>query len=72
MLDWAVSSAFVIGLIGLTTVLSLAVTYWVLRARRRLQAGEDPALAELKQRLASGEITPVEYRARLDALRRKD
>ena len=29
---------------------------------------QDPAVAELKRRLADGEITPVEYQVRLRAL----
>ena len=32
---------------------------------------EDPAVTELKRRLADGEISPVEYQARLDTLRRE-
>ena len=54
----------------LTTVLIIAVIVWAIR--RSVPPREDPAVAELKGRLARGEIDPSEYQARLDALQRED
>ena len=40
----------------------------VLLAARRGARADDPAVAELKRRLADGEISPIEYQVRLRAL----
>jgi uncharacterized membrane protein len=48
------------------TVLILGVVVWAVR--RATPPAEDPAIAELKRRLAAGEISPVEYEVRLRAL----
>lgn len=53
-----------------TTVLILAVIVWAIR--RAGPAREDPAVAELKARLARGEIDPIEYQVRMRALRGGD
>lgn len=63
---WSVIGSLVVTL-G-TTLLIVGVIIWAVR--RNSRPPEDPALAELKRRLATGEISPVEYQARLDALER--
>jgi len=45
----------------------IGVVVWSIR--RTMPAHEDPAIAELKGRLARGEISPVEYEVRMRALR---
>ena len=50
-----------------TTVLILGTIVWAIR--RSAPAREDPAIAELKARLARGEIDPIEYHVRMRALR---
>ena len=54
----------------ITTVLILGVIVWAVR--RAGPAREDPAVAELKARLARGEIDPIEYQVRMRALRGED
>ena len=51
----------------LTTVLILGTIVWAIR--RSAPAREDPAIAELKARLARGEIDPIEYQVRMRVLR---
>ena len=53
-----------------TTVLIVAVIVWAIR--RSAPAREDPAVTELKGRLARGEIDPFEYQVRLETLRDGD
>jgi uncharacterized membrane protein len=53
-----------------TTGLIVGVIVWAIR--RSAPAREDPAIAELKSRLARGEIDPVEYQVRMRALRDGD
>ncbi len=53
-----------------TTVLIIGVIVWAIR--RSVPPREDPAVAELKGRLARGEIDPTEYQVRLEALQRED
>jgi uncharacterized membrane protein len=48
----------------------LVVVIWAIR--RSVPAREDPAVAELKARLARGEIDPIEYEVRMRALRPPD
>jgi uncharacterized membrane protein len=50
-----------------TTGLIVGVIVWAIR--RSAPAREDPAVAELKTRLARGEIDPTEYQVRMRALR---
>ena len=50
-----------------TTGLILGTIVWAIR--RSAPAREDPAIAELKARLARGEIDPIEYQVRMRALR---
>ena len=49
-----------------TTVLIVGVIVWAIR--RNTAPTEDPAVTELKARLARGEISPVEYEVRMRAL----
>jgi uncharacterized membrane protein len=48
----------------------VGVIIWAIR--RQVPAGEDPAGAELKGRLARGEIDTSEYQVRLRALQEDD
>jgi uncharacterized membrane protein len=50
----------------ITTVLIVAVVVWAIR--RNTPRREDPAVEELKSRLARGEIDPTEYQVRIRAL----
>ena len=50
----------------ITVGLVVGVIVWAIR--RSAPASEDPAVAELKARLARGEISPVEYEVRMRAL----
>jgi uncharacterized membrane protein len=54
----------------LTTGLILGTIVWAIR--RSAPPREDPAIAELKGRLARGEIDPIEYQVRMRALRGDD
>jgi uncharacterized membrane protein len=54
----------------LTTALILGTIVWAIR--RSAPRHEDPAVAELKARLARGEIDPIEYQVRMRALRGDD
>jgi uncharacterized membrane protein len=54
----------------LTTGLILGTIIWAIR--RSAPAREDPAITELKARLARGEIDPIEYTVRIRALRGGD
>ena len=54
----------------LITAAIIVVVIWSIR--RSLPPREDPAIAELKARLARGEIDPVEYQVRMRALRDGD
>ena len=49
------------------TVAVIGAIVWSIR--RTMPAREDPAVAELKGRLARGEISPVEYEVRMRAMR---
>jgi len=51
----------------LITGLTFGIIFWVFR--RVMKSPADQAKAELDRRLAAGEISPVEYEARLDTLR---
>lgn len=53
-----------------TTLLIIGAIVWVIR--RASPPHQDPAVAELKRRLASGEISPVEYEVRMRALQDDD
>jgi uncharacterized membrane protein len=45
----------------------IGVIVWAIR--RSAPPHEDPAIVELKARLARGEIDPIEYQVRMRALR---
>ncbi|MCU0505341.1 MAG: hypothetical protein MUE82_06140 [Chloroflexi bacterium] len=53
----------------LITVLIVGVIVWAIR--RSAPPREDPAIAELKGRLARGEIDPLEFRVRMDEIERQ-
>jgi uncharacterized membrane protein len=53
-----------------TTLLIIGVVVWAIR--RSMPPREDPAVRELKARLARGEIDTAEYEVRLRALRGDD
>jgi uncharacterized membrane protein len=48
------------------TGLIIGLVVWIFR---RSSVGEDPAIGELRSRLARGEIDPIEFEVRLRALR---
>lgn len=48
------------------TVLVIGVVIWTIR--RNTVRPEDPAVSELKARLARGDIDPIEYEVRLRSL----
>jgi uncharacterized membrane protein len=52
------------------TIAVIGVIVWAIR--RSAPASEDPAVAELKSRLARGDIDPTEYQVRLRALKQDD
>jgi uncharacterized membrane protein len=51
----------------LTTGLIVGVIVWAIR--RSAPSRDEPAVAELKARLARGDIDPAEYQVRMRALR---
>jgi hypothetical protein len=51
----------------ITTGAVIGVIVWAIR--RSAPPHEDPAIVELKARLARGEIDPIEYQVRMRALR---
>jgi uncharacterized membrane protein len=53
-----------------TTGLIVGTIVWAIR--RSAPRREDPAIAELKARLARGEIDPIEYTVRMRAMRGGD
>jgi Predicted membrane protein (DUF2078). len=68
-LAWGIIAATLIGILVIT-LLTVGLIAFVFR--RVTRPVEDPALTELKRRLADGEITPVEYEVRLRALQQGD
>ena len=52
------------------TGLVIGVIVWAIR--RSAPVAEDPAVAELRGRLARGEIDPIEFEVRMRSLRRDD
>jgi uncharacterized membrane protein len=65
--------AIVAATFGGILVIGLLTAGIIIFAFRRVSpAREDPAVTELKRRLAAGEISPVEYEVRLRALSGKD
>ena len=71
LFDWLgpIKAASLLIPVAITGVV-LVVVIWAIR--RSVPAREDPAVAELKARLARGEIDPVEYEVRMRALRPPD
>jgi uncharacterized membrane protein len=63
-----VALSFIVPLIITGAVIGVII--WAVR--RSGPAREDPAVAELKSRLARGEIDPTEYEVRMRALRGRD
>ena len=52
------------------TLLVLGVIVFALR--RAIPPAEDPGVAELRRRMADGEISPVEYEVRVRAIEKGD
>ena len=52
------------------TALVMGIIVWTIR--RSVPTGRDAAVAQLRERLARGEIDPAEFQARFDALSRKE
>jgi uncharacterized membrane protein len=52
------------------TLLVVGVIFFALR--RAIPPPEDPAIAELKSRMAAGEISPAEYEVRVRAIEKGD
>jgi len=61
-----------VSLVATVLPILLVVVVIVWAVRRNARPAEDPALIELKQRLARGEISPVEFAVRRRALERDD
>jgi uncharacterized membrane protein len=59
-------------LLGIALISLLVFVIIIYAFRRAVRPAEDPAVSELKRRLASGEISPAEYEVRLRALQRGD
>jgi uncharacterized membrane protein len=64
---------FILGTVILSLVVPLVITGVVIGVivwtiRRTVPTGRDAAIAELRGRLANGEIDPAEFQARVDAL----
>ena len=59
-------------LLSILVITLLVVGVIVFALRRAIPPAEDPAVTELKRRLADGEISPVEYEVRLRALVKGD
>jgi uncharacterized membrane protein len=67
LFDWIGPMIAVSLIVPLVTVgLVVGVIVWAIR--RNSAPREDPAVTELKTRLARGEISPVEYEVRMRAL----
>ena len=58
-----------ISIIVLTLLVVGVIAYAM---RRAIPAPEDPGIAELKRRMAAGEISPVEYEVRARAIEKGD
>jgi uncharacterized membrane protein len=61
-----------VSLVATVLPILLVVVVIVWAVRRNARPAEDPALMALKQRLARGEISPVEFEVRRRALERDD
>jgi uncharacterized membrane protein len=64
---------FIVGTVILSLVVPLVITGIVIGVivwtiRRTIPTGRNAAIAELRDRLARGEIDPSEFQARVDAL----
>lgn len=68
-LAWGIIAATLIGMLVITLLTVGLIAFIFHRVTR---AAEDPAVAELKQRLAAGEISTAEYEVRLRALETGD
>jgi len=66
--DGVFSGFLVLFAIAFVFVFAIIIGVWVLILWRGFRGVEDPAVTELKRRLAAGEISPVEYEVRLRAL----
>jgi uncharacterized membrane protein len=59
-------------LLSILVITLLVVGVIVFALRRAIPPAEDPAIAELKSRMATGEISPVEYEVRARAIEKGD
>ena len=59
-------------LLSILVITLLVVGVIVFALRRAIPPAEDPAIAELKSRMAAGEISPVEYEVRVRAIEKGD
>jgi uncharacterized membrane protein len=59
-------------LLSILVITVLVVGVIVFALRRAIPPPEDPAIAELKRRMATGEISPVEYEVRVRAIEKGD
>jgi len=72
LLGGIVGVFFILFIVAFVAVLAIIIAVWVLVLWRGARGAEDPAVTELKRRLAAGEISPVEYEVRLRALQHPD
>ena len=63
---WSIVGSLVVTVLIVVVVVGAIV--WAIR--RAAPPTEDPAVAELKERLARGEIDPIEFRVRMAELER--
>jgi uncharacterized membrane protein len=68
-LAWGIILVTLVGIVVIA-LLTVGIIAWVFR--RVSVAPQDPAITELKRRLADGEISPVEYEVRLRAIQHPD
>jgi uncharacterized membrane protein len=59
-------------LLSILVITLLVVGVIVFALRRAIPPAEDPGIAELKRRMAAGEISPVEYEVRVRAIEKGD
>jgi uncharacterized membrane protein len=59
-------------LLSILVITLLVVGVIVFALRRAIPPVEDPGVAELKRRMAAGEISPAEYEVRVRAIEKGD
>ncbi len=58
--------------LSILVITLLVVGVIVFALRRAIPPAEDPGVAELKRRMAAGEISPAEYEVRVRAIEKGD